>query len=115
MAATLDQRVARRLTGEERMTLLCQSFPTLARVPGASPWNQHAFAKWASGPAPTGASRQAAAFVLSVWNGCTPLDGGWWNEAPYHVGRFDPVEALGRWDARHAEAFREWCSDPFWP
>lgn len=104
------------LTGPERMTLLCESFPTLADVPGACPWDQERFAKWASGPAPSTAMRQAAAFVLSVWNGGTPADSSvWFNEAPFHVGVFDPVLAFGLWDQRHADAYIAWCRRPFWP
>lgn len=61
-------------TGRHRMEALCESFPVLTGRPGTTPWDQHTFARWASGPAPTPASRQAAAFVLSVWNWGTPAE-----------------------------------------
>ena len=84
---------APRLRSHERMALLCHSFPSLRDAYGVNPWDQHSFARWASGPAPTHGSRQAAAFVLAVWNGGTPdKDGGWWNKRPYRAGRFDVVE-----------------------
>lgn len=102
------------LTNAELMERLCNSFPALRGVPGTAPWDQRRFAKWASGGIST-AERLAAAFVLSVWNGGTPADGGWWNQKPYHVGRFDVVNAFGRWDSEQQAAFLAWCADPFWP
>lgn len=105
--------------GRDEMSALCASFPTLRGVPGTAPWNQTEFAHWASGPAPSRAMRLAAAFVLSVWNGCTPDDGGWWNgslgDDEFHVGRFDVVDAFGVWDANHQAAFVAWCRKPFFP
>ena len=105
--------------GRDEMTQLCESFPTLRGVPGTSPWDQTTFAQWASGPAPSRAMRLAAAFVLSVWNGCTPEDGGWWNtslgDEEYRAGRFDAVEAFGVWDSAHRSAFIAWCQEPFFP
>lgn len=116
MSATYAESVDDQIrTGRERMEALCESFPVLRGRPGTSPWDQHAFAAWASGPAPTGASRQAAAFVLSVWNWGTPADGGWWNQEPYSVGVFDPVEAMTRWDVHQQTAFIAWCENPFFP
>lgn len=104
--------LARPLTGRERMSQLCQSFPALRDAPGTAPWDQHAFAKWASGPAPSDAMRQVAAFVLSVWNGG---DGGWWTKRPFRVPQFDVVAALALWDYQQQAAFRAWCAAPFWP
>lgn len=103
------------VTSGEQMAQLCWSFPTLRGVPGTDPWDQYLFARWASGPAPTHASRQAAAFVLAVWNGGTPDDGGWWNQGDYLAGRFDVVEAFSIWDRQHQAAFKHWCNAPFWP
>lgn len=108
MKAAMEQRS---LNEREKMSLLCDSFPSLRDAPGACPWDQHAFAKWAS----TGISdgeRLAAAFVLSVWNGG---DGGWWTERPFRVGTFDAVRAFAVWDYQHQEAFSAWCKHPFWP
>ena len=59
--------------------------------------------------------RQAAAFILSVWNGYAPEDGGWWNEEGYCAGRFDAVNAFALWDYEHQQAFIRWCQKPFWP
>jgi len=123
-SATIGDRRARSLgdlwdacreSSQKQMVSLCASFPTLRGVPGTNPWNQEVFAQWASGPAPSHGIRQAAAFVLSVWNGGTPCDGGWWNSGDFSVGVFDPVEALGTWDRQHAHAFMQWCAKPFWP
>lgn len=106
------------LTAKSRMTLLCQSFPTLRGAPGASPWEQRKFAQWASGPARTSGSSHAAAFVLGVWNGCCFELGdepAWFQTKPYSVRVFDPVAALAAWDEAHASAFIRWCMDPFYP
>lgn len=105
------------VSGRVLMTALCKTFPTLRGVPGASPWDEHKFARWASGPAPSGAMRLAAAFVLSVWNGCCDVEDvePWWNEGEYRVGRFDVVLAMKMWDGPHTEAFLAWCRKPFYP
>lgn len=97
-----------------RMTELCNRFHSLRGAPGTDPWQQKKFARWASGGI-TAAERQAAAFVLTVWNGHHPDDGGWWNEPPFRVGRFDVVVALAHWDYQHRAAFIFWCQHPFWP
>lgn len=97
------------------MTELCESFHVLRGKPGVRPWDQYTFARWASGGEPTTAVSFAAAFVLSVWNGSTPADGGWWNDPPYNVGRFDIVEAMAYWDHSNKTAFFAWCENPFWP
>lgn len=107
----------------QKMSDLCSSFPTLRGRPGTEPWDQHTFARWASGPAPSHGGRLAAAFVLSVWNGCSfhwdyqarEYEDPWFNEDPFNVGRFDVVVALQTWDASHHEAFLAWCRDPFYP
>jgi len=96
-----------------RFDRLVMSFPTLRGCPGTMPWNAGRFAAWASG-CDTRAQRNAAQFVLSVWNGSTP-DDAWWCEDPLEVGRFDPVDALAYWDQMHRAAFLRWCEDPFWP
>ena len=113
-ATTIDTAA---LSGKLRMDLLCQAFPSLRRAPRweGLPTPAIAFARWASGPRCTHAGRQAAAFALSVWNGGTPDDGGWWNEGKYRVGRFDVVEAFSSWDQAHRAAFLSWCNGPFWP
>jgi len=100
--------------GNLRMTQLCDSFPVLRNAPGTRPWDQMKFAKWAS-KGKTNAERQAAAFVLTVWNGHAPEDLGWWNQGPFNVGVFDVVHAFGCWDSGQKAAFLGWCQNPFWP
>lgn len=97
-----------------RMTELVNSFHVLRGAPGTNPWDQHAFARFFSG-GQSHAEKQAAAFVLSVWNGHAPKDGGWWNQRPYRVGRFDAIHAFAVWDQLNKQAFLAWCADPFWP
>ena len=103
------------VVGNERMSRLCESFPSLRNKPGTRPWNQHEFARWAGGPARTSGSMHAAAFVLGVWNGQSvgrsePL---WYEE--FGVIGFDAVWAMGVWDGAHQRAFIAWCEHPFWP
>lgn len=107
------------VVGNERMSRLCESFPTLRNKPGARPWNQFEFARAASGPSRTSGSSQAAAFVLSVWNGGTielgPQPRTWFQQRPYRLPVFDAVRAMGVWDDEHQQAFIAWCARPFWP
>lgn len=98
-----------------QMTALCESFHVLKGKPGTSPWNQFKFAEWASLGHNSSAVRQAAAFVLNVWNGPTYNEKPWWCSKTYRVGRFDVTLAFGLWDERNKEAFIQWCNDPFWP
>jgi hypothetical protein len=98
-----------------QMAEFVATFPSLARAAGVGlTFDPPTFAKWATS-GKSNAERQAAAFVLSVWNGGTPADGGWWNQRPYRVGRFDAVAAFALWDYQHKAAFLAWCADPFWP
>jgi hypothetical protein len=99
----------------ERMSCLAESFPSLRKRDGVEPWDQQIFARAMSG-GQSNAEKQAAAFVLSVWNGSSePQGGGWWNERPFRVGRFDAVHAMAIWDDAHQRAFLAWCENPFWP
>lgn len=102
------------MTPSERMTALCRSFPLLEGADGVEPWDQLEFARWASMPR-SGAVQQSAAFVLAVFNGGTPENGGWWDSGVYSVGRFDPVKALNFWDAENRKAYLAWCQKPWWP
>lgn len=110
------------LTSQERMTRLAESFPVLRGFHGVRPWNHIAFAKTAVGGHMTSASRQAAAFVLSVWNGsCLEYSGRkpslktWWNDGEFRAGTFDAIYAFGVWDHQHQAAYIAWCQKPFWP
>jgi hypothetical protein len=115
--STTTKATKKERPGHPQMEALVCSFPTLRGAAGASPWDQHRFAKWASrGGHLTNANRQAAAFVLAVWNGGEPETGeAWYREAPYNVVRFDVVSAMAVWDACHAAAFAAWVNKPFFP
>lgn len=105
---------------------LARSFPTLAGVPadffairsgGGMGFTEHGamgFATWAK-PG-SGGQRDAALFVLSVWNQDTDwreLAGLSRDDGPTG-GRFDVHRALGNWDREHREAFIVWAREPWW-
>lgn len=98
----------------QQMTDLCRRFPSLRDAPGVDPWDQFAFARWASGPISAG-ERLAAAFVLGVWSGNSPTADGPWNTGEYSVGTFDLHTAWATWDGNHKAAFLFWVVNPFWP
>lgn len=104
------------------MRHLVESFPTLRR--GTDPklleprFDARRFAeRWATG---SGGERDAALFVLSVWN-----PGDDWSQfgltRPSSTGMgtdcgfFDLHTALGNWDEAHRAAFVAWCAAPWWP
>lgn len=88
------------------MSRLAEAFPTLREsVPGVRPWDPEAIDTWLdTSGAVTSGSRDAAAFVLGVWN-------------PNAQGRvaFDVHRALGTWDRAHRAAFLAWATAPWWP
>jgi hypothetical protein len=96
-------------SGPRKMTTLCRLFPSLRGKSGAEPWDAIRFARTFSG-GQSEAEKQAAAFVLSVWN--TDAD---WNKGEYSVGTFRFARAYFLWDGEHRAAFRAWCDAPFWP
>lgn len=107
-----------------RMTRLCKSFPTLVMADGVEPWNAERFLRWVlTSGAPGSGARHAAKFVLQVWNSET--DWAAWARTPVaddglgisdaELAPFNVCQALGVWDADHADAFRTWCYLPFWP
>lgn len=83
---------------------LVSAFPTLQRAGGVRPWNPREFDGWACGPVPGHGAKQAARFVLAVWN----------NEIDWRCGRFDVVEALSVWDDAHRAVFLAWAVNPWW-
>jgi hypothetical protein len=87
------------------MTELAERFHVLKGEPGVRPWDAAKLDRWAVSAAPTPATRQAAAFVLHVWNSS--------NE--WKAGPFDAVRALSSWDARNRAAFLSWAAAPWWP
>jgi hypothetical protein len=126
------QRIARTAwpaDPEAAMSALAGLFPSMHRsrgtwVPGTNPWDALALVEWlnTSGE-PTSGSRQAALFLLSVWNSDDwqvhglrirqPEPGDW--EGSRRIGRFDFRDAWGVWDQQHREAALAWLTNPFWP
>lgn len=109
-AQSVDNQIA---DGRHSMERLCQSFPSLRGAPGTAPWDQHRFARWASGGISDG-QQLAAQCILAIWNwGAAPDD--WFNQSPYSVGVFDAMAAMRIWDHDHRAAYVGWCLKPFWP
>jgi hypothetical protein len=112
-----------------QMTALGRLFPTMLRrdgttVPGIDPWDSAELVTWlnTSGE-PTSGSRQAAMFLLSVWNGddwtahglkVRKIPPGGWKGAR-RIGRFDFNDAWACWDEGHRNAALAWLTNPFWP
>jgi hypothetical protein len=102
-----------------RMCDLVQSFPTLRRTPESLfvPWDPEAFAEyWAVG---SGGEKDAALFVLSVWNPSTDWEQQGLTRGASELGiddggRFNLHRALGNWDDKHRAAFIAWCKEPWW-
>lgn len=102
------------MTIDERMLELVHLFPTLQRTPMAlfEPWDPEGFAEcWVAG---SGGEKDAALFVLSVWN--TSTDWSQWGltRGGERGGFFDLHRALGNWDEKHREAFLAWAREPWW-
>lgn len=89
---------------------LARTFPTLRRKLGhVELWDPIQFATMA---APwSGGERDAALFVLSVWDPATD-----WSEfgLTREGGRFNLHVALGNWDDEHRKAFVQWAARPWW-
>jgi hypothetical protein len=104
------------------MSALGRLFPSMVRfdgstVPGIEPWDPQALVHWlnTSGE-PTSGSRQAALFLLSVWNredwrgfGLKVRRGS------QRIGRFDINDGFASWDGPHRRAALAWFANPFWP
>jgi hypothetical protein len=87
------------------MSRMAEAFPTLRDAPGVRPWDPAKLDGWLrSSPSITSGSRDAAAFVLGLWNGS-----GTWSAS------FDVHRALSAWDGAHRAAFLAWASAPWWP
>jgi hypothetical protein len=100
------------------MTRLASLFPTLRDAAGVKPWDVEAFVAWTCGPAPGGGAREAARFVLQVWNfdeDWTAYAQGLGIECGSALIPFNVVRAMNRWDRDHAEAMLEWLRAPFYP
>lgn len=112
--------------GPHAMEILAASFPSLVGVPGTSPWDATMLLRWlCTSGAPTGGSRQAARFVLGVWNSHSD-----WSELAEEEGfldrekqpeltrllqSFSVFDALNIWDRQHHNAFLRWAESPFFP
>lgn len=103
----------------EQMRRLCDAFPTLRGKPGTDPFDAEVLLRWLLDTGgPTAGSSCAARFVLQVWD-----YGQDWRAFAKQLGirhwrafqPFNPVEALARWDAEHAQAFLAYCELPFHP
>lgn len=97
------------------MSQLGNLFPTMRGVPGINPWNVDQLVGWLNTGAPTSGSRNAAMFMLGVWNPNTN-----WKEFGLRVrkgstGRFDMFRAVSCWDPDHLKAFHQWLANPFFP
>lgn len=86
---------------EARIRNLALSFQALLGAPGVDPWDALKLDQWAEGRASSG-ERQAARFVLSVWNRHD------WGK------QFILSEAMRVWDEKNLNAFREWVKAPWW-
>ena len=101
-----------------KLSDLAETFPTLRNREGVRPFNAQQLANTAAGPHFSNAGRQAAAFVLSVYN--SSVD---WHR-PYRdklypennrkaLAPFNPGLALAVWDLEHRRAFQAWAADPW--
>jgi hypothetical protein len=99
---------------DERMKALAMSLPSLGRTPASlfAPWDPEAFAEyWSAG---SGGEKDAALFVLYVWNPRTDWSAWGLSRGGKHGGTFDLGRALGNWDDRHRDAFVAWAKDAWW-
>lgn len=90
---------AKRLTAEERATILAESFHVLVGVPGVRPFDSVRLKRWTRTGAATNASREAAKFVLNVYNSANP---------PCNL-----AYAIAIWDGDMRAAFQAWAANPF--
>jgi len=109
-------------TPRNDLEALARSFPTLAEVSneffekGRFRFDQAShFARWAR--IGGGGQRDAALFVLSVWNSNVDWaieENGGLSRGGDRGGFFDLHRALGNWDDGHRAAFLAWAESPWW-
>jgi hypothetical protein len=80
---------------ESKIVLIAESFPSLARADGVSPWNPNRLDVWASEFGRTDDAVYAARFLLRLWN----------SDCDWECGRFDAQIAIRIWDRVHRRAF----------
>lgn len=103
----------------EAMSVLAESFPSLARAPGVRPWDEDAFLAWLCSAGHSHGELLAGQFLLGVWNPSTD----WVDYArevaklpyPEHAAKFGLFEAMGIFDRKHVAALMAWIDAPFWP
>ncbi len=83
------------LHNESKIVLIAESFPSLARADGVSPWNPNRLDVWASEFGRTNDAVHSARFLLRLWN----------SECDWECGRFDVQAAIRIWDRFHRRAF----------
>ena len=103
----------RRRTTGERLLELAREFPSLSDAPEnlfVPHFNAPRFARFGANGG--SGKRDAALFVLGVWNGRTD-----WTEhglSNRGSGRFELYLAFANWDQAHHDAFMTWVTEPFW-
>ncbi len=88
-------------TREARIRGLAWSFPALKKAPGVDPWDAMLLDRWAESGSASSGERQAARFILCVWNRHE-----WGN-------KFFMSDALNTWDDKNLKAFQGWVAAPW--
>lgn len=102
----------------QRLEALARSFSSFRdRLPAElfRPWDATKFAEYCA-PMSSG-EKEAALFVLSVWNWMDDWAQFGLSRGPKEDafrGRFDVHRALSSWDDDHTKAFLAWASAPWW-
>ena len=96
----MNMQHAPKMTGEQRMALLAQTFPSHTAILGDELWNASSLIRRYR--TASNGERHAISFLLTVWN----TDQDW-------VPRFNVAEAMMAWDNGHRRAFMAWASAPF--
>lgn len=92
------------MTSVESWATFARQFHGLARAPGVQPGrvDQFVFDAWAAEQEPYDGVREAAQFVLHLWNSSQP-----WECGPFVLRR-----AIESWDAEHQAVFAAWAANP---
>jgi len=83
---------------------LMKSFPSVVGAPGVLCWDANVLDRWAADSAVSHGELVTARFLLAVWD----------SDHDWRCGRFDVMDAMRVWDARHREAFLRWAGRPWW-
>jgi hypothetical protein len=97
------------MNAEERYRDLVRSFHTLATAPGVTGRGDEldllTLDAWAASPMCGNGAREAAAFVLNLWD----------SRRAWAVGAFNVFHAIGAWDDKQRAAWQAWAANPFRP